>query len=918
MRPIQLVLSAFGPYAGQTNLNMDTLGKSGLYLITGDTGAGKTTLFDAITFALYGEASGSSRDPSMFRSKYANAETPTFVELTFLYGGKKYRVRRNPEYERPAKRGNKTVLQKADAELTLPDGRIVTKARDVTGAIQNIIGIDRSQFTQIAMIAQGDFLKLLLAPTEDRMKIFRQIFKTGLYQKLQYRLKEETGTLDRQCELLRNSIRQYISGAVWKEEDDLRTKLDTAREGNLPICDILTLLTQCITLDEKTLCNYQTELTDTETQIRKATALLGRAQALEQARQHLASACGEMEKLKPQIAGAAKAREEARASQPDIDRLAEQIAAERSHLPRYEELDSLRENLLAKKQKQKKNIQERDSCIRVLHILWKKIESGKAERETLKGADAAREKLLARQKDLQDRLSALQKLQAGLTDLHRLKQQSGKAQENYLAAVQKADCLQQEYNRRSRLFLDEQAGILASSLREEFPCPVCGSLQHPHPAPLSPEAPSEAELNSARKNLEKAQKLASSASASAGKLTGQTASLWQELSSRAKELPGVSPNEEGICQSLSDIQSQLAELQKLLEDAERKLHRIAELDALLPHQEAEQHTQEQHIGQLNADLAGLASALESQNAQADHLAASLPYPGKAEAHSHIDTLEKQWTMLREKSNSAEKTFTACKAKADTLTGTIQELTGQLQHAGKIDGKAVKKQQTELSSAKAELNRQIQFLTTRLDRNRDALKNIRGRSEELDAAEQHLQWMRALSSTANGTIPGKEKIMLETYVQMTCFDRILIRANTRFMVMSGGQYELRRRREASNNRSQSGLDLDVIDHYNGTERSVRTLSGGESFKASLSLALGLSDEIQSTAGGIRLDTMFVDEGFGSLDEDSLQQAIRALSGLSEGSRLVGIISHVSELKEKIDRQIIVTKDPSGGSHAKIVC
>ena len=178
-------------------------------------------------------------------------------------------------------------------------------------------------------------------------------------------------------------------------------------------------------------------------------------------------------------------------------------------------------------------------------------------------------------------------------------------------------------------------------------------------------------------------------------------------------------------------------------------------------------------------------------------------------------------------------------------------------------------------------------------------------------------MRALSDTVNGTLSRQEKIALETYVQMACFDRIIQRANVRFMVMSGGQYELKRRTVAENNRSQSGLELDVIDHYNGSERSVKSLSGGESFKASLSLALGLSDEIQSTAGGIRLDTMFVDEGFGSLDEESLQQAIQALTGLTEGNRLVGIISHVSELKERIDKQIIVTKERTGGSHVEIV-
>ncbi len=202
-------------------------------------------------------------------------------------------------------------------------------------------------------------------------------------------------------------------------------------------------------------------------------------------------------------------------------------------------------------------------------------------------------------------------------------------------------------------------------------------------------------------------------------------------------------------------------------------------------------------------------------------------------------------------------------------------------------------------------------------NKSALQKIKLKSGDLDDYEKRYQWVLPLSNTANGKVAGKEKIMLETYIQMTYFDRIISRANTRFMVMSGGQYELKRRKEAEDKKAQSGLDLDIIDHYNGTERSVKTLSGGESFKASLSLALGLSDEIQSIAGGIKLDTMFVDEGFGNLDDDSINQAMNALSGLAEGNRLVGIISHVSELKNRIDKQIVVAKEKSGGSKANII-
>ena len=253
-----------------------------------------------------------------------------------------------------------------------------------------------------------------------------------------------------------------------------------------------------------------------------------------------------------------------------------------------------------------------------------------------------------------------------------------------------------------------------------------------------------------------------------------------------------------------------------------------------------------------------------------------------------------------------------------LRAAMDEAEKRLNESEAVDIAKEKARDADLSLRKKELTGRRQEIRSSLDSNRRTLAALLEKSACLDAVESNWKWVKSLSDTANGNLSGKEKIMLETYIQMTCFDRIIHRANIRFMMMSGGQYELKRRREALNNRSQSGLELDVVDHYNGSERSVKTLSGGEAFKASLSLALGLSDEIQSSAGGIRLDTMFVDEGFGTLDEESLQQAIHVLLSLTEGNRLVGIISHVAELKEKIDKQILVTKTKSGGSEAEILC
>ena len=334
MRPLNLTMSAFGPYAGRTTVDFSVLGTSGLYLITGDTGAGKTTIFDAITYALYGEASGESRESSMLRSKYAAAETPTFVELTFTNGGKTYTVRRNPEYTRPKTRGTGTTVQKADAELTMPDGRIITKARDVTAAMTDIVGVDREQFARIAMIAQGEFRKLLLAQTDERKAIFRQIFHTGQYQALQNRLKEEAAALDRQCGELEAGLRQAAGSIRCDAPETLPDALDTDA--------LLAALDTLLHADEAALTQAQAEHAETETQREQVLSDLGKAEALEAARGKLAEAESAWTEAQAEMKAAQAALDTATASQPEIQSRRQGITRLEDALRRYEQLDTLR------------------------------------------------------------------------------------------------------------------------------------------------------------------------------------------------------------------------------------------------------------------------------------------------------------------------------------------------------------------------------------------------------------------------------------------------------------------------------------------------------------------------------------------------------------------------------------------------
>ena len=321
MRPLKLTMSAFGPYSGKTVLDLDSLGEKGLYLITGDTGAGKTTIFDAITFALYGEASGDNREASMLRSKYAEDQTPTYVELVFSYGGKTYTVKRNPEYERPKARGEGVTSQKAEAELYYPDGRVISKQRDVDNAVRDIMGIDKDQFMQISMIAQGDFLKLLLASTEDRIKIFRQIFKTRLFSSRQDKLKTESNSLSRQCDEARNSIRQYINGINAEEDDVLGLRVQKAKLGELSLSETVSLLEELINKDVEKDKALQKQIKDVESRLEAVNNSLGKIEAREKAKRAIEQNKAGKEKEEQINLVLKEAFEKLEARKPEIEKL---------------------------------------------------------------------------------------------------------------------------------------------------------------------------------------------------------------------------------------------------------------------------------------------------------------------------------------------------------------------------------------------------------------------------------------------------------------------------------------------------------------------------------------------------------------------------------------------------------------------
>lgn len=919
MRPLRLTISGFGPYAGTQELDFSRLGTGGLYLITGDTGAGKTTIFDAITYALFGEASGDSRDASMLRSKYAAPDAPTYVELTFDYGGKSYQVKRSPEYTRAKTRGTGNTKQAATAELIYPDGNVVTKLKEVNTAIRDIIGLTRAQFSQIAMISQGDFRKLLQAGTEERQKIFRDIFRTKFYDLLQSKLKENVLAVGREKDEISRSIGQYMHSVTCKEDSVYSPDAEKARAGQLPMAEFQKVLEAILEEDTGAEKKLDSDLDAVEKELDAVKEQLTKAEAYQKEKTELFGKQEQERALSTQLQEAKGAKDAAKDTEPQQRELTNRLAQWELLLSKYDDLNTLEAKLTTAKKDLADAMRKRKTAQALQAQLNVEIQSLKEEHSQLSSAEAQKERLSNQLGNASDRKEKFTKLLSEIKDFNAEQEKLNELQQAFQAAFATSSRLLQIYNDKNTAFLREQAGMMASNLEEGKPCPVCGSIHHPVLAALSQDAPSEADVKHAKKKYEDADKETQLASQKASKQNGTVETAREALLKTVSDLlPGTSLEEASAAaeKNANALQEEIDGLKKELAEMEKSIQRKQELDTQIPGKEKKYQEAANDYTDADTEIKVLSGSIDTLETRIAELRSELPFPDKAAAKAQQRADREQLDKLKQAQAEANEKYSAYDKELTVVQSAITQLNQRLADQPEWDTEALNEQKEALTLRKTELRNALGNVSYRITANTGARDHIAAQASTLADLEQQYAWMKALSDTANGDVSGKQKIKLETYIQGAYFDQILMRANIRLQKMSGGQYDLKRRDTVDGYKSQSGLELDIVDHINASERSVNTLSGGESFLASLALALGLSDEVQMSTG-IRLDTLFVDEGFGSLDPEALNKAYNTLASLTEGNRLVGIISHVAELKERIDRQIVVSKKPSGGSTAEII-
>ena len=923
MKPLKLTMSAFGSYAGKNVIDF-TGQQQGIFLITGDTGAGKTTIFDAITYALYNQTSGGERNGNMMRSQYAQPETETYVELEFLYRGQTYRVRRNPDYKITKTLKNGRIREQKvphSVELTLPDGTVFPEKKNATDAkIIEILGLTADQFSQIVMIAQGDFLKLLYTKSDERKMIFSKLFRTDIYWKIQENLRRKSMEMDERIQENDRAFEQEKSRIIPLPESEelpldelverLRERLkDALKEQNLRRANVEELnkkITKYEEINKLFVSLEKIRQTGKELEARQAESK-ERRQQIENARKADKVLVAEQQNLRKQ--------QEVEQSAQAIAKMTETLANDQEV---FETLKTQLQEAEAKQKREAADIQKKMLALEQSFPSYEALQNARSEEQQAKKVwedlGKTSEESFCKKAAGIAALKEQQKRQEQIVE-----QTKKNWEQTSLSASESA----KHYEHMYEAFLKEQAGILAENLSEGCPCPVCGSTVHPDPAKLSDQAVTELEVEQAKKTRAAAeekrdlayaafeaektekQKLAQAVEKEeADFVLAQTIAKQQRKEAEQNyvslQKTAEQIREKLVYPSLTEAKKQYAAMQKALEAAEQEIERkrqkvseLAEAMNTLKGQklaeEENQKTAKKLAAKTEKEYAKLLEKSGFVSEETYHLAI-LPERSRSKLEREEKEYESQCLRQQSEQKLLEK----------QVSGKTYTDTTDLNETLKAEKQALK-----------ETEKTYMELHTAYENDRSVLQNCAVYLEKGKKLEREDQVIKSLSKTANGRLSGSAKIDFETYIQRQYFKQIIHEANKRLLTMSNHQFILKLKEEANTGRkTNEGLDLSVYSLVTDSERDVKTLSGGESFLAALAMALGLSDIVERSAGAIHPDMMFIDEGFGSLDAQSRQQAIEVLAELAGDSRMVGIISHVTELKEQIDRKLVVSRTDKG--------
>lgn len=993
MMPISLTLSAFGPYPDTITIDFESFQEDGLFLITGPTGSGKTMIFDAMIFALYGKTSGQIRQTDSLRCDHALNEIPTFVEFSFSLHQQNYTIKRNPKYYLE---GKKTPKQPS-ALLILPDGKMVEGIKEVNQKMISLLGVDDQQFKQICMIAQGEFTKLIMASSDEREKVLRELFHSETYQKLEEKLKVHLKTYQDKYDLLLNKRKdlmqelqvedhqEYLSkqtkliASQQKEYDDLKKDLDQKKQQlqlyrlqNQRLIQLKDLKQQFQDL-KKQENDYQ-ELNKTVDTLKKAQetnylyiSYIKQQKKLQTLNLNQEDFLKQLKKLEKDYQEKKVQADFLDYKQQTKEKLQNQIQETKQLINQIYQYQNDYQNLQTLKQQYRMLDEEHKLFLKKKE----KFENGlQRDQERIQSEQQVQSKYeLIKQQyvRLNEQKVKVHQLSDYYDQILKLNENKSDLQEEYTVVEKQVDHEKMQYNQMEKLYFRKQAGIFALQLKEDQPCPICGSLHHPHPAQIEKEDITKEKLDQQAKKVKQQehrlqdilQKILLS-NQKKEMLVKQTKQLSSELNIQEeiskeifiKELDHLSKDEKRMKKEYLELQDELKYIQKLkksvalslkdmstyeskelkqaqsLENIQVQIHQLSGKlnDSLRQYEIGEVNKNYQQVQkeyrQLSLEIETIQqdyekvknkyleiktkiSSLNQQIIQEQEIYDELDN----KYHTALDAFinEEEFLNLKTQINQIsilEKKYQDYLISLKSLNEQIISLENEVKDSTYVDLSSLSETIKEVNQQLREKNDDLEKLKIDYSLKEKMIKDIQKINQQLEKDEDTYQRYLDLYNLASGK--NNARVSIERYVLATYFENMLIYANVIMKQLSQGRYQLLRKDDAGKGRSQQGLELDVFDQESGNIRSIKTLSGGESFKAALSLALGLSRMVQDYAGGIELNTLFIDEGFGSLDSQSLDQAMNCLMELHHENKLIGIISHVSDLKDRIERQLVVER------------